>query len=202
MNKRIILASASPRRREILSQVGLSFEVKVSQAEEKTGSRIPSEMVMELSDLKAEDIFASLSEEEKKETLVIGADTVVAKDGIVMGKPKTVEQAEEMLSALQGTVHHVYTGVTLIWENTKVASNGASMEEVCKKSFYEETAVEIYPMTKEEIRNYIKTGEPMDKAGAYGIQGIFAAHIKGITGDYYNVVGLPIGRLCQEIKNI
>ncbi len=193
MNKRIILASASPRRREILSQVGLSFEVKVSHAEEITESRIPSEMVMELSDLKAEDIFSSLSEEAKKEVLVIGADTVVAQNGTVMGKPGTQDRAEEMLNALQGKVHHVYTGVTLIWEN---------MGEVCKKSFFEETAVEIYPMTKEEIRDYIKTGEPMDKAGAYGIQGIFAAHIKGITGDYYNVVGLPIGRLCQEIKNI
>lgn len=202
MNKRIILASASPRRREILSQVGLSFEIKVSQAEEKTESRIPSEMVMELSGLKAEDIFASLSEEERKETLVIGADTVVAQNGIVMGKPKNVERAAEMLDSLQGKVHYVYTGVTLIWENKKLSPDGILTGEVCRKSFFEETAVEIYPMTKEEIRDYIKTGDPMDKAGAYGIQGIFAAHIKGITGDYYNVVGLPIGRLCQEIKNI
>lgn len=194
--KKIILASASPRRKELLAQIGLTFEIKPSNAEEVTKSESPADMVMELSDLKASDIFEGLSENEKKETLVIGSDTVVALDGAVMGKPGTEENAVRMLTSLQGRSHQVYTGVTLIWQEKEGEGT------VLRKSFFEETAVEIYPMSAEEITAYVKTGEPMDKAGAYGIQGAFAAYIKGITGDYNNVVGLPIGRLYQEMKNI
>lgn len=188
-DKKIILASGSPRRRELLAQIGMEFEVRVSHAEEKAEADTPSDLVKALSRLKAEDIWQSLTGEEREYTLVIGADTVVAFENHVMGKPKNPEDACRMLTMLQGRTHQVYTGVTL----------------VCKEgteSFFEETLVTMYPMMKEEISAYVSTGEPMDKAGAYGIQGRFAAYIKGISGDYNNVVGLPVGRVYQEIKKI
>lgn len=188
--RRIILASASPRRRELLAQIGMDFEVMASAAEEKTECPKPSEMVRELSRLKAGDVFDMLPENEKRDVLVIGADTVVSLEDRIMGKPKGSEEAVGMLRRLQGKTHQVYTGVTLIWKE----------EKTMEVSFYEETDVAMFPMTEEEIRGYVATGEPLDKAGAYGIQGKFAAYIKGITGDYYNVVGLPVGRLCQEMK--
>lgn len=194
-NKKMILASASPRRRELLARIGMEFEVMPSDAEEKTENGSPAGMVRELSGMKALAVFQKLSGEEKAQSLVIGADTVVALDDNIMGKPKNREDAVKMLSALQGRTHQVYTGITLIWQE------GKSMAEK-EISFYEETSVTMFPMTPEEIEEYVATGEPMDKAGAYGIQGKFAAYIKGISGDYYNVVGLPIGRLYQEIKKI
>lgn len=194
-NKKIILASASPRRRELLAQIGMEFQVLPSGAEEKTGNCSPSEMVKELSHLKALDIFQKLSGGEQAQSLVIGADTVVALDNNIMGKPGNKENAVKMLSDLQGRTHQVYTGVTLIWQEDK----SMVQKEI---SFYEETSVTMFPMTPEEIKAYVSTGEPMDKAGAYGIQGKCAAYIKGISGDYNNVVGLPIGRLYQEMKKI
>ncbi|MBO5055486.1 MAG: septum formation protein Maf [Lachnospiraceae bacterium] len=194
-NKKIILASASPRRRELLAQIGMEFQVLPSGAEEKTGNCSPSEMVKELSHLKALDIFQKLSGGEQAQSLVIGADTVVALDNNIMGKPGNKENAVKMLSDLQGRTHQVYTGVTLIWQEDK----SMVQREI---SFYEETSVTMFPMTPEEIEAYVATGEPMDKAGAYGIQGKCAAYIKGISGDYNNVVGLPIGRLYQEMKKI
>lgn len=192
MNK-IILASASPRRRELLNQIGMEFEVIPSKLEERTKSLLPWEMVKELSAMKAADIFESLTEE--KEALVVGADTVVALGDRVMGKPKSRQEAITMLSMLQGGTHQVYTGVTLICRKKK-------QEEPVRISFYEKTDVTMYPMSGEEIEAYVDTGEPMDKAGAYGIQGKCAAFIKEICGDYNNVVGLPIGRLYQEIKKL
>lgn len=194
MNK-IILASASPRRRELLEQIGMAFEVMPSDIEEKTASRVPCEMVMELSGMKAMDIFEKLPLEERELVIVAGADTVVAFKEQIMGKPSDRKNAEEMLSLLQGKTHQVYTGVTLIWQKEKE-------KQPSKLSFYEKTEVSMYPMSMQEIRGYVDTGEPMDKAGAYGIQGKCAAFIKEIRGDYYNVVGLPIGRLYQEIKKI
>lgn len=189
-SKRIILASASPRRRELLHQIDMEFEVIPSNAEESTKSSVPAEAVKELSCLKAVDIFNRLSEEEKKDALIIGADTVVSLDGHIMGKPNSRENAVKMLSLLQGKTHQVYTGVTLVWADLQ------------KISFYEKTDVTMFPMSAEEIEGYVATGEPMDKAGAYGIQGKCAAYIKEISGDYNNVVGLPIGRLYQEMKKI
>lgn len=194
MNK-IILASASPRRRELLEQIGMAFEVIPSDIEEKTLSRVPCEMVMELSKMKAGDIFAKLSPEKRSSVIVAGADTVVAFKERIMGKPADRKEAEEMLFLLQGQTHQVYTGVTLIWQKEKE-------EEPSTLSFYEKTEVTMYPMSRQEISGYVDSGEPMDKAGAYGIQGKCAAFIKEIRGDYYNVVGLPIGRLYQEIKKI
>ncbi len=191
MNK-LILASASPRRREILSQVGMKFVAIPSNVEEKTDSAIPHEMVMELSAMKAADVYENLSPEDRRGTVVVGADTVVALGDRVMGKPGSPRQAEEMLGLLQGRTHQVYTGVTLIW--------GEDRATPLRRSFYEKTDVAMYPMEDEEIRAYVESGEPMDKAGAYGIQGKFAIYIKEISGDYYNVVGLPVGRIYQELK--
>lgn len=192
-NKKIILASGSPRRKELLTRIVSEFEVRKSGAEEKIKTADPDEMVKELSYLKAADIFNRLSEEEKEKTLVIGADTVVALDGVIMGKPADKEDAVKMLSLLQGKTHQVYTGVSLIFQNTSGQK---------EKRFFEKTDVTFFPMSIGEIRSYVETGEPMDKAGAYGIQGRFAAYVEGISGDYYNVVGLPVGRLYQEMKKI
>lgn len=192
MNK-IILASASPRRRELLQQLGLEFEIRPSEAQENTKSREPSQIVTELSEIKAQDIYERLSEEERASSMVIGADTVVALNDRIMGKPKDYKEAVQMLLNLQGNTHQVYTGVTLLLRKGpgKVPS---------KISFYEKTDVTMYPVSREEIEVYVSTGEPMDKAGAYGIQGRGAAFVKEIHGDYNNVVGLPIGRLYQEMK--
>ena len=202
MDKKIILASASPRRRELLAQIGMDFEVRASYAEEKTEAKDSEELVKELSALKALDIWEKLSEEEKKTGLVIGADTVVSICGAVMGKPKDREDAAGMLSLLQGRTHQVYTGVTFVYLDEKGDMDIGRKAERRVNSFFEKTDVLVFPMSEEEIARYVDTGDPMDKAGAYGIQGIFAAYIKGIAGDYNNVVGLPVGRLYQELKKI
>ena len=202
MDKKIILASASPRRRELLAQIGMDFEVRASYAEEKTEAKDSEELVKELSALKALDIWEKLSEEEKKTGLVIGADTVVSICGAVMGKPKDREDAAGMLSLLQGRTHQVYTGVTFIYLDEKGDRDTGRKTERRVNSFFEKTDVLVFPMSEEEIARYVDTGDPMDKAGAYGIQGIFDAYIKGIAGDYNNVVGLPVGRLYQELKKI
>ncbi len=186
MNK-IILASASPRRQELLTQIGMEFTVIPSSMEEVPESSQPKQVVLELSEGKAGDVFKSLPEKERGSSLVIGADTIVVFNEQIIGKPGSRKNAEEILSCLQGGIHQVYTGVTLIWQGGK-------------RSFYEKTDVVMYPMSMEEIKEYVDTGEPMDKAGAYGIQGQGAAYIKEIRGDYNNVVGLPIGRLYQEMK--
>ena len=184
--KKIILASASPRRRELLAQIGLPFTVQVSSVEEVITKTAPEEIVMELSAQKAEDVKKNTEED----CIVIGADTIVSySDGEktqILGKPGSEEEAFGMLKLLQGNSHQVYTGVTICFG-----------EQI--RTFYEKTQVHVYPMNEEQIEEYIKTGEPMDKAGAYGIQGRFAAFIKGIEGDYNNVVGLPVGRLYQEL---
>lgn len=202
MEKKIILASASPRRKELLGRIGMDFEVRVSCAEERTKAKKPAGMVKELSALKASDIWGKLSEEEKKSCLVVGADTVVSMQGTIMGKPKDREDAVRMLTLLQGRTHQVYTGVTYVYEEGQSDTDPDLRRKYRMKSFYEKTDVLVYPMSMEEIERYVMTGEPMDKAGSYGIQGAFASYIKGIKGDYNNVVGLPVGRLYQEIKKI
>lgn len=196
--KKIVLASASPRRRELLSLTGLKFQVLPGNIEEKTSSSRPSQMVRELSRQKAFAVFESFSEEEKGKVLVIGADTLVAIDGRVLGKPENEKQAEEMLTLLQGNTHQVYTGVTLIFG--EMDENGKAVRRI--RTFAEKTSVTMYPVSRREIRDYIATGEPMDKAGAYGIQGKCATWIRKISGDYSNVVGLPVGRLWQELKKM
>lgn len=188
----IVLASASPRRRELLSQIGLAFEVDKSDAQECPHSVVPEEIVRELSFAKAQEVFQR-RRQGREGLLVIGADTLVFLDGQPMGKPKDEEDACQMLALLQGRKHQVYTGVTVFWKEDGPEGKTGTF------SFAECTDVEFYPMGEQEIRDYVRTGEPADKAGAYGIQGRCAAYIKGIRGDYNNVVGLPAGRLYQEL---
>ena len=180
--RKIILASASPRRKEILELADLKFDVMPSDAQEITTKTAPNEVVMELASIKAKDIY----KKSEKQSMVVGADTVVAYQGQILGKPADEADAKRMLTMLSGQTHEVYTGVCLI-------------EDGEAKTFYEETKVTFYEISDEQIDRYIKTGEPMDKAGSYGIQGKAAVFIKGIEGDYYNVVGFPIARFLQEI---
>lgn len=187
--KNIILASASPRRRELLDMVGIPFSVCPSQGEEQIRGSSPKEVVEELSEQKAREVFLKTS----SEVLVIGADTVVAAEGNILGKPKNRKEAIQMLKKLQGASHEVYTGVTMLSRD----ENGEQ-----QKTFHVMTAVEFYPMSEEEIESYVDTGEPMDKAGAYGIQGKAGIFVKEIRGDYNNVVGLPVARLYQELKQM
>lgn len=185
----IILASASPRRRELLEQIGISFHIRVSQKEERYTSIEPREIVEELALMKAENVASELDRTGKA---VIGADTIVVLDGRILGKPKDDQDAFDMLSALQGRTHEVYTGVAvLICENEKKKT---VIHSECTK-------VQVSAMTEEEIRGYIATGECMDKAGGYGIQGLFAAYIEGICGDYYNVVGIPVSYIYHVLKS-
>lgn len=189
---KVILASGSPRRRELLQQIGVEFQVHVSDVEEKADTEEPGLLVQELSGQKAEAVFCEMSAEADR-LLVIGADTVVACDGKILGKPKDFGQAAAMLGRLQGREHEVYTGVTLLYREGRAA-------ETIRRSFYEITRVSFYPMSEKEIEEYVATKDPLDKAGAYGIQGMCARYISGISGDYNNVVGLPVGRLYQEIR--
>ena len=185
--RKIILASASPRRKELLEQIGLSFQIEPARGEEHITSIIPREVVEELSFQKAMEV-AELHKEE--DALILGADTIVVYEDKIMGKPADEEEAMEMLRKLSGKTHCVFTGVTaVLWENRKKTV----------RTFSEKTEVTFYPMSEEEIMFYVKTKEPMDKAGAYGIQGIGAKFIQAIHGDYNNVVGLPVARLYQEV---
>lgn len=199
---KIILASASPRRRELLGQIGFAFEVRLSGVEEQVTAVEPGAVVCELSGQKAEAVLEGLGE--AQEVLVIGADTVVVLDGRILGKPSCAEEAVSMLERLSGRTHEVYTGVTLLYRagtgGKTSEENGISESGIRRKTFYERTLVSFYPVSGEEIAFYVNSGECMDKAGAYGIQGLFARYVKGIEGDYNNVVGLPVGRLYQEAK--
>ena len=191
-SKKIILASASPRRYELLTQLGLTFTVEPAQGEEKIQDHIPpEEIVKRLAYAKADEIRKRHIKEDLSDnsTLIIGADTIVVKDGRILGKPADEADAYAMLMSLSGSTHQVYTGAALISAEWEV-------------QFCEKTDVTFYPMTKQEITEYIQTGEPMDKAGAYGIQGIGGRFVKEIHGDYNNVVGLPIARLYHVLKEI
>jgi septum formation protein len=189
---RIILASASPRRKELLEQIGVTFEVLASTGEEIITKTIPHEIVMELAKQKAGSVVSELAPC-GEEVLVIGADTIVAADRRILGKPKDRTHALEMLDLLAGNTHQVYTGVCLIF-----GTPGNFKTHV----FYEKTDVTMYEMSRDEKESYVDTGEPYDKAGGYGIQGKCAIYIKEIKGDYNNVVGLPIARLYQELKTL
>ena len=187
--REFVLASASPRRKELLSQIGIKFRTCTSKKEEEVLRNLPENIVKDLSYTKARDVY----ERGNRESVVIGADTIVVANEQVLGKPKDEKEAFEMIKMLQGDIHHVYTGVSIIWEqnnNTHVSS------------FYAVTEVELYYMNDDEIRNYITTTEPYDKAGGYAIQGYFARYVKGIKGDYNNVVGLPIGKLYQLLNSL
>lgn len=186
LEKNVILASGSPRRKELLAHAGFTFTVCPAKGEERTTKTLPCDIVCELSHQKALEIANA----QNTSCYVIGADTIVAFENRILGKPKDSADAVRMVSMLQGNTHQVYTGVTLV----EVCEDGSLRE----KSFYEETNVHVCPMTEDEIAAYVATGEPLDKAGAYGIQGAFSIYVSGIEGDYFNVVGLPVSRLYQE----
>lgn len=191
MNK-IILASASPRRREILEKAGVNFTVIPASGEEKISTSHPEQAVQQLSSGKARSVARSL-DDSIHDVLVIGADTVVSYAGRILGKPRDEEDAVNTLESLQGNTHQVYTGVTVMERK-----DGAFREH----TFYEVTDVTFYPVSHEEILQYVKTKEPVDKAGSYAIQGLFGIYVKEIRGDYNNVVGLPVSRLFYEMKKL
>lgn len=182
----IILASQSPRRRELLERMGVEFRVVTPDIDEHMERELPpDELVRRISAEKARAVAAQTG----PDAIVIAADTVVALDGAVLGKPADELEAFKMLSTLSGCRHQVYTGLTVL--------RGEEMHTVS-----EETAVTFRELSEKEITNYIRTGEPMDKAGAYGIQGYGALLVEGIQGDYYNVMGLPVCRLGGLLKEL
>ncbi len=188
--KKIILASASPRREELLKQIGFEFTVQASCGEELPLQAKPEDMVKELSYQKAREIF----DNGNRAAIVIGADTVVYLEDRILGKPKSAEECREMLKLLQGRKHYVFTGVTVMWTGED--------ENPHLLSFVTETKVYLSEITEEEIEAYIASGEPFDKAGGYAIQGLFAKFVDRIDGDYNNVVGLPVSRLYQELRKL
>lgn len=199
---RVILASQSPRRRELLEQIDIFPEIIPGGVEEFTLETEPAAVVEDLSTQKANATLLKLLRSghytSEKPIIIIAADTVVVSDGKILGKPATHEKAFEMISALQGKTHEVYTGVTIFFLNSKDGKPSLTN----RKTFSEMTQVSVYPMTEAEVRAYADSDEPMDKAGAYGIQGTFGKNIREIHGDYTNVVGLPLGRVWNEIKEL
>ena len=189
--KKIILASASPRRRELMQQAGYEFEIQVSHKEETYTSETPDEIVKELALLKARDIAEQNAVED---LVVIGADTVVAYQGAILGKPKSKEDAFAMIQSFQGDKHQVYTGVAVLSYDAE--GNETVVNHAVKTDVY------VNAMTDEEILKYIKNDNVMDKAGSYGIQSGFAIHIEKIEGDYFNVVGFPISYIYNILKEI
>lgn len=182
---KIVLASASPRRRALLEMLGLAFETCPARGEEKAGPGLsPSGIVKSLALAKAGEVF-----EKRPESLVLAADTVVELEGRILGKPKDRAEAESMLRALSGRGHRVFTGVALIREGTRLAEA-------------EETQVFFRALSYKEISAYVETGEPMDKAGSYGVQGIGSLFVERIEGDFFNVMGLPLCRLGRMLNRM
>lgn len=183
MNNKLILASSSPRRRELLQQMQIPFTFRKSYVDESTiQTSYPPEKVKQLATLKGKKIPIL-----RKDEVVLSADTIVSYKEQIFEKPKNKEDAIQMLSALSGSIHTVYTGVMIRSFSDEIV-------------FVEQTNVEFWPLSIEEIDWYVSTNDPYDKAGAYGIQGIGAMLVKKIYGDYYNVVGLPISRVVRELR--
>ncbi len=183
--KKIILASASPRRKELMTLTKLPFEIKVSDADETLKENISPDTAVEiLSRRKAEAV-----KKDNTNAIIIGADTVVAINSVILGKPSDKNDAIRILKLLSGRVHQVYTGVTII--------DGENID-----TFSVKTDVEFYPLTDKEIDEYTSFDECYDKAGAYGIQGIGGLFVKKISGDYNNVVGLPVAEVYRKLKRI
>ncbi|KAB7708615.1 septum formation inhibitor Maf [Bacillus aerolatus] len=181
----LILASGSPRRKELLEQIGLVFTVEVSHADETISPGMsPEETVMQLASMKAATVA-----KDHENSFVVGADTIVVLDEEILGKPSDREEAKKMLQRLSGRVHSVYTGVAVTYEANEYV-------------FYEKTNVTFWELSEEEMNSYLDTGEPFDKAGAYGIQGAGAVFVKKIDGDYFSVVGLPIASLYRQLKRL
>jgi septum formation protein len=205
----IILASGSPRRKDLLMQAGLEFEVVISEVEESVTKDIPEEVVIELSEQKCRAVtdefirktpksISDLIDVRKGGILVIGADTVVSMDKAILGKPSDSTEAFKMLMNLSGKTHEVYKGVSCKILQYNEYTEG--LIETDSFSFYSETKVNMYPFNEYEALDYIATGEPMDKAGAYGIQGIGERLVESISGDYNNVVGFPLSRFMKELS--
>ena len=193
MGKRVILASSSPRRKELLKTITENFEIIVSGCDETVDASLsPSETVMELANRKGMAVYNEA--DCPQNALIIASDTVVALDGTILGKPADKDEAFHMLKSLSGRLHHVYSGVCII--DTDESGN------VKTDVFYEETAVSFMALSDEEIDNYVKSGEPYDKAGGYGIQGLAGKFITSINGDYYNVVGLPLPSVYKKIRDL
>ena len=193
-NVKIILASGSPRRRELLTQAGLEFTILVTDADETIDITDPAEVVKELSERKAEAAAQEYIKQHEsahdEEVLIVSADTVVALEGRVIGKPKDEKDALDILMSLSGKTHDVYTGVSCICISGDIRENVIN--------FAERTGVSMYAFDEAEALDYISTGEPMDKAGAYGIQGIGARLVEKIDGDYNNVVGFPLAAFLRS----
>lgn len=188
--KKFILASASPRRKEILEAAGLDFDILVSEADEESVPRdVPPKLyVQELALLKA--AAAAKTVLKSKQSLIISADTIVTLDGKILGKPSDTDNAKEMLRMLSARTHEVYTGYCIM----RISDGKTVCNSVC-------TQVKFKELTDDTIDSYIATGEPMDKAGAYGIQGRGSVLADSISGDYFNVVGLPVSALSDTLKN-
>lgn len=192
--KKIVLASNSPRRKEILEQVGISFEIIPSTSDEVSSKTDPIELVEDISRMKAEEVATMV----EGPAIIIGADTVVVLDGEVLGKPQDEAHAKKMLHSLQNSSHEVFTGVTVILKDIMIGNEVIECKAI---SFADVSKVIILPMNNAQIDAYVATREPMDKAGAYAIQGKFALYIKEIIGDYYNIMGLPISKLYDTLLN-
>ena len=200
-NIKIILASGSPRRKELLAQAGYDFDVCPSLSEEDLEVMAPSEYVMLLAKMKADEVCNRLIAEDvgrrvkklPERFVVLGADTVVSLNGRILGKPYDYDDAYNTLNSLSDQTHQVYTGVCLIYVNGRAKSSS---------SFYEKTDVTFYPVSHDEIIQYLATNEQFDKAGSYGIQGKGGLFVKGIEGDYNNVVGLPLARVYHELEEL
>ena len=187
---KIVLASKSPRRKKLLQQLGLAFEIIPSTTEEVFTSSVPEEIVTSLALQKAEDVASEVSN-----ALIIGSDTIVVQNNKILGKPGNAAEAQQMLSMLSGSMHTVYTGVSFVITDSEKSI-------INSYSFYEETKVWFSTLSDSEIDAYIASGSPMDKAGAYGIQDDWGAvFVEKIDGDYYNVVGFPLNRFYRELKN-
>ena len=194
----LILASASPRRAELMRMCGYDFTVIPSAADEgKPAADDPAGIVMHLSVLKAAKVMESLPPERRRNAVVIGSDTVVVVDGRILGKPRTREEAIEMLRTESGRWNHVYTGVAVLRMLVEDAG-----ERCVGKADFDTAGVRFAAMTDEEIEAYVATGEPMDKAGAYGIQGRSSMFIDRIEGSFYTVVGLPVHLLYRMLKDV
>lgn len=187
---KIILASNSPRREELLKQAGVNFTIIPSTKDEITTKERPEEIVGELALNKAKEVALSVNEQ----AIIIGADTMVAIGDKILGKPHNEENSKKMLTLLQGREHQVYTGVGII---IKSIIDGQVRER--ELSFFQLSEVRVSKLNEKQIRDYIATKEPFDKAGAYGIQGKFAVHIESITGEYNNIVGLPIAKIYRTL---
>ena len=206
--RKIILASGSPRRRGILKQIGIDFEVMVSDCEEVITKTIPYEVVQELSGQKAMDIYNKINND-YDDLVVIGADTVVSANNTILGKPKDKDDAYNMISSIENDKHQVYTGVSIIIKKdnvsdiyNKITADNNSLVTVSYIdnssiiiTYSECTDVHVCHLTEDMINEYISTSEPYDKAGGYAIQGYFAKYIEKINGDYLNVVGLPVVKI-------